>query len=74
MIKEVHSMGHFGVSKMKATNEGTMGKWWPTMRRDLTVALQQCQACMQHNVIEYGYHPSRAVNANEPFAVVAMDL
>ncbi len=74
IIEEVHGLGHFGIDKVMGTLLESRKLWWPTMRRDVTMALKNCEPCQRFNVIEIGYHPARAVDANEPFSVLAMDL
>ena len=72
-IDQAHAFGHYGVRAVERALS-TNNIWWPGMRADIVTALNDCSACIQHNVVASGWHPARSIHSAVPGAHWQMDI
>ena len=73
LVEKAHQLGHFSTEGMfrKLWNDGY---WWPSMRKDLIVAVQSCIDCLRFNIVQEGFHPLQSIEANKPWDHIQIDL
>ena len=73
LIERAHQLEHFSTEGMfrKLWNDGY---WWPSMRKDLIVAVQSCIDCLRFNIVQEGFHPLQSIEANKPWDHIQIDL
>lgn len=50
------------------------GYYWPSMRNDCQKVVEMCDACMQEDVKQKGFHPLALLERTFPFELVSVDL
>jgi len=73
-LEREHLMGHFGRDAIYAKVFTGHGFWWPGMRTDIESVLQNCDACLKHNVTKRGFHPAQSIDATGPWSHIQIDL
>ena len=73
LLKEVHSLGHFGTNVMvKAIH--AKNKTWPFLAKDCLEFVQRCRQCQRNNIARQGYHPLHTIYAHLPGEHMAVNL
>jgi len=73
LLKEIHSLGHFGASAMVEAIHAK-GKTWPYLAKDCLEYVQRCRQCQRVNIARKGYHPLSTIYAHLPGEHMAVDL
>jgi hypothetical protein len=74
IIKDAHSLGHFGIDSVVKHIHSNYGLHWNTIYKDCKEVLMQCKECAQHNIAKRGFNPQKSIVAYDVFDHVSFDL
>ena len=73
ILEHEHSLGHWGRDAMFKSLWYKKNMWWPNMRHDMHVLLENCSECTQYTVKRCGFHPARYITASGPWDHLQLD-
>jgi hypothetical protein len=72
LIQKAHLFGHFGREAV-FKHLWNQGYWWLSIRRDVEIELQNCDACTRFVVVKQGFHPAQFITSNGPLEHIQID-